>query len=328
MKRGRRAMAARKHCADIRVLRQEYYLGTRVESDSVHLTLCDGTQTWRGEVLASALQPPRGTPLSVFREQLIDGLLAGPDDELEIVSTHPSYGATMRWTRIHKDTDGIDMRFQQTMGLALDLVPGQGLQSILSELVHECGSLQSACARHQAHRAELQARLPWPVFALYPCRPTCNLGPTQQAQLQELDSVSAQLEESSSSSTRGKRRAQFLELLNRKKRRISELDEILDRDAQGGDAFGDDISEGRPEYDGDDIDAFEATELPPAAAGGMPGESATAAAAGSAGSGTGSFGAAVAAEGQPRAGLTAEAAVPSGCAEPEAEEEEDFMSLL
>ena len=64
-------------------------------TSGVRVTLCDGTRTWSGELVARDLRHPSGTSPDDFRKKLVEGLRSGPSDALAIGPRHvPSRGAT------------------------------------------------------------------------------------------------------------------------------------------------------------------------------------------------------------------------------------------
>ena len=81
-----------------------------------------------------------------------------------------------------------------------------------------------------------------------------------QTQLQELDAVEARAGDLGSAERRDERRSSFLAVLNRKKRRISALEQVLESDAAGTEVHSDEGG-----HSEDEVDEEHIAEAPPAA---------------------------------------------------------------
>ena len=215
-----------------------YFLATRAGSDAgdpIKLTLCDGTSAWTGQIQAADLKPPKNCSAEDFRRRLLQGLCGAETANNSTVavarSTRDADDAELRWSATKTLDDlGIDIRLQHTAKLTADILPGTGLCGLLGELVGECARLETTVKERDAHASALDA------------------------QLDELNGVVAdRLETSQNAVTADFRLGHFLKLINEKKRRISELDIKIDRVDQGGDMFGDLISNRGSDDGGGDI---------------------------------------------------------------------------
>ena len=220
----------------------EFFLQTASEPDgALRLVLTDGQSTWSGVLAVAGLTPPpnwRSISSEDFRERLLSGLQGIAANDGLRVSPLPG-GALpfldavqLHWTATQLVADlGIDMRLKQAISLQADPTV-QGLRSLLSQLVHECESLQFACGKHEAEMHQLQC------------------------ELDEMDEVATQVEETRCGAV-DERRAHFLKMLNGKKRRMMELDAALERDAAFDELSEGYVSRGTADDDDDDDDTGE-----------------------------------------------------------------------
>lgn len=157
-----------------------------------------------------------------FRARLLAGLQGtAADDALSVNPiTMPLGNGTgsnhvqLQWTATTVDTDlGIKIRLKQQVALRATLVSGEGLRALLKGLVDECNALERECEACDDEALHLHR------------------------ELDELDSatINARLSSAGSVAEETRRREGFLELLNRKKRRIAHLDALLESDFQGED---------------------------------------------------------------------------------------------
>ena len=182
----------------------------------LQLRLCDGVSTWAGQLPPAKLTPPTRGAVSPaeFRKRLIAGLRGEDDSFKSTLSVEEASGSNggvrLHWEATVRDEEfGIDLRLKQDVDLAADLLPGDGLRALLAELVDETSALQSDIAARGAEAATLRG------------------------QLAELDEVGARLERAQGDVQKDRRRSDFLNMLNRKKRRIRDLDAACER-AEGG----------------------------------------------------------------------------------------------
>ena len=182
----------------------------------LQLRLCDGVSTWAGQLPPAKLTPPTRGAVSPaeFRKRLIAGLRGDDDSFKSTLSVEEASGSNggvrLHWEATVRDEEfGIDLRLKQDVDLAADLLPGDGLRALLAELVDETSALQSDIAARGAEAATLRG------------------------QLAELDEVGARLERAQGDVQKDRRRSDFLNMLNRKKRRIRDLDAACER-AEGG----------------------------------------------------------------------------------------------
>ena len=182
----------------------------------LQLRLCDGVSTWAGQLPPAKLTPPTRGAVSPaeFRNRLIAGLRGDDDSFKSTLSVEEASGSNggvrLHWEATVRDEEfGIDLRLKQDVDLAADLLPGDGLRALLAELVDETSALQSDIAARGAEAATLRG------------------------QLAELDEVGARLERAQGDVQKDRRRSDFLNMLNRKKRRIRDLDAACER-AEGG----------------------------------------------------------------------------------------------
>ena len=182
----------------------------------LQLRLCDGVSTWAGQLPPAKLTPPTRGAVSPaeFRNRLIAGLRGEDDSFKSTLSVEEASGSNggvrLHWEATVRDEEfGIDLRLKQDVDLAADLLPGDGLRALLAELVDETSALQSDIAARGAEAATLRG------------------------QLAELDEVGARLERAQGDVQKDRRRSDFLNMLNRKKRRIRDLDAACER-AEGG----------------------------------------------------------------------------------------------
>ena len=220
-----------------------YFLASRADAvaGEIHLTLCDGTSTWSGALKDCDLTPPKRAAIRVeaFRERLLQGIrgVDGVGDVLAVLRHAGRDCATLRWSATKRDEDlEIELRLQQAVELVADILPGTGLRHMLGDLAAECARLEE----------DVRAR--------------CVVASTLNARLEELDGVvTSRMGTARAAAAADVRLGSFLEHLNRKKQRIADLDEALERIDQGGDAVNADaISEhGDDAVADDDDDIFE-----------------------------------------------------------------------
>ena len=214
----------RSHFRSITHKATEYLLATSSANNDdmnsadtiLQLRLCDGVSTWAGQLPPAKLTPPTRGAVSPaeFRNRLIAGLRGEDDSFKSTLSVEEASGSNggvrLHWEATVRDEEfGIDLRLKQDVDLAADLLPGDGLRALLAELVDETSALQSDIAARGAEAATLRG------------------------QLAELDEVGARLERAQGDVQKDRRRSDFLNMLNRKKRRIRDLDAACER-AEGG----------------------------------------------------------------------------------------------
>ena len=172
------------------------------------LSLCDGTCVWKGRLPPDRLTPPKMFPDADFRARLLAGLHGEGGSELGAISVNAGTASSvrLRWSATMRDAElGIDIQLQQEVDLEAELLPGEALRSLLGELVREVAGLQREAEEQGRNAAQLAE------------------------EMRELDAVGERLQSARHFAAGGARGDVFLRLLNGKKRRISALDEALER---------------------------------------------------------------------------------------------------
>lgn len=197
-----------------------HYLSVTAQ-DSIILSLCDGTRSWRGTLTLRDMTPPQGTVQADFFTQVLHGLCQGPADALTLVSS--GHGSVeLVWVATHDDEDtGITYTLRQAAVLRADGEPSEGLRNLLSNLVAEWAALQQTCAAQSDEEKHVQA------------------------QQRELDAIDAFTNKEASTESREARCERLLLQLNRKKRRIIALERALNDSEAGVDGLPGSISPGR-----------------------------------------------------------------------------------
>tara|TARA_B110001452_G_scaffold224198_1_gene197661 strand:- start:712 stop:1635 length:924 start_codon:yes stop_codon:yes gene_type:complete len=188
----------------------------RVETDEdgsgvvTRLTLCDGTATWSGDVVRSALTPPRKMPRDDFAARLLEGLKGDAAEdgfELEVL---PEGRRRLGWSAIKRGV--VDQKLEQSTTLLPEEPPGAGLRALLLELTDESAALQDECRAQTAKSAETVV------------------------EHAELDGVAARLE-GAPERMRQELRARCLAQLNAAKARIVVVDDAINAHERGDDGF-------------------------------------------------------------------------------------------
>lgn len=178
------------------------------------LRLCDGTSTWAGRLPSERLTPPKTVDPAEFHARLLAGLHSGGDGAKLAIANGSGGGVRLSWAATQQDADlQIEIRLRQEVELEAELVAGQGLRTMLVALVRELDALQGDAVEGEREAERLRS------------------------QMAELDSVAARLEAAQRAAEGGPRREAFLQLLNRKKRRIAALERVISNHANGGDAY-------------------------------------------------------------------------------------------
>ena len=217
----------------------EYVLSLRDDAHTLHLRLCNGTSTWTGGLPAERLTPPKTMTATEFRARLVaslrgrdakaatsqsgDGSSAPDAGDVLAVDWAGAEAMRLRWKATMLDPElNVTISLQQEVELVADLLPGEGLRNLLAELVGEVQGLQHDAGEHARRTAEVRE------------------------QMAALDGVAARLEtvQREGEDERSGRRATFLGLLNRKKRRAGALNDALNDDFERDDLDGKD---GRPD---------------------------------------------------------------------------------
>lgn len=189
-----------------------FYLSSHTGDDgALVLRLCDGTRTWRGELRPHDLTPPKqwlAAKDGGFRARLLEGL-HGPLDERNKLAVEACAGGVRLAWKATTDADvmGLTRKLGQSATLKAELLAGEGLRELLGELVDESEAHCRACAEGHARARRLEA------------------------EHAELDAVESRL--AARADQGAARRASLLGLVNRKKRRIAALDEVLERHEEG-----------------------------------------------------------------------------------------------
>ena len=197
----------------------DYVLSTgESDGDVLTLRMCDGTSTWTARLPPEGMTPPKTIARDLFRARLLAGLRGEGADACGALEAAPGAAGAIRllWSLDFPDEElGLHFRLRQEVELAPDILPGEGLRALLEELVTEVDRLQRDVDDHERESVALRE------------------------QMRELDRVDARLEAARHDAAGGGRRAVFLDVLNRKKRRIAALHEALERWEDGGDALDD-----------------------------------------------------------------------------------------